>query len=1479
MIKVLLKGVAVLIHRSLSKSIKGVFMRALFSIGLEMVRVKAAACMRSRTARQAKVRRLLMLELLEYRSLMAADLICYSEPLGLGVAPEGESNAPLDTWLDTSKIIGSIPFAPPRPFDPLNGTGSENGSGAGGNSGGAGSSELIPLQDTFKLHSRPTATKTIYLDFDGFTAIGTTWNASRGRDPIISPAYDPEGNGAAFSDNELRSIQTIWQRVVGDYAPFDVDVTTEDPGEQALVNTGGNDDRWGIRVVITPDDFPGPGSGGVAYIGSFRWGYNTPGATDTPCYVFNVDPAPAAAAISHEVGHSLGLSHDGTDGTNPYQQNAAYYFGHGGAAENGWGPIMGAPYGANVTTWDDGTYFGSNNGGSNANYGSGPDDIAVITGPLNGFGALKDDFGNSSATASALTGPTNASNRIVFAQMGTIERASDLDYFQFQAGSGTLDLTIDPYVTQVWTKNSDGSSNSSTESSLFDSSYWPNTQSTNLDVEAKLYDASGTLIATANPVGLRASFVGLQISAGVYTLSIDGVGFGTPTVNPPTGYSDYGSIGQYLISGSVPVAFGVSVSNSSVTYVEDTPPVPITNGARLIDLAPGDYSRSNLAIQIVAAAGWTDRLNLLPSPNGKLVRAGNSIFYEGARVGTLVPSPSDQMVISFNANTTPTSIESIVDSIYFEATGDAPDTKVRSIQLSISKDTFASTTLIQLNVQAVNDLPIAYPTAMDSIDEDRPSNAGTSVDGLITRGVIDPDLTTGQGIVITSAPISTGLWQYNTGSGWVNLENLSSTNAIILRSTTKLRFVPPKDFFGAAPELTYFALDSIYSGAFTSAAQPVFVDVNTLQAAGVVSLRASQIQQDVLPVNDPPVANLPFPSASVLQDQALRYVLPPSMFYDVDDTVLVYSASQGRGVILPPWLRFNSETRELVGTPRNQDVGEYSIIITARDKVGSSADAPVRLVVINVNDAPTGINLEGGKVRENSVGQPVGILSTRDPDPLDSFSWSVPMDPRFEVRGNVLYVAPGGKLDFEATPIVQVLIRTLDSGTPRLAFDEWKTIQVLDVNEYAPDLRPMTFGVSEGIAGGTAIGKIVAPDADTANLVRFRYAGTASPLFYLNADTGVLTLKSNKTLDYETVQSYQVFVEAYDDGVPSLATSASININVLDVNEYAPEVLTKTLSVLENQPVGKSFGRILATDRDRTPIRFSLAPSETRFSIDPASGELSSLKTGLLDYETQPLLVLNVIVEDSGTPPRSSQSQVSLVVLDANDPPTAAKVSNPIVTTNVAGQSLGTISIVDQDVGQSYTITSLDSRFVVNQGQLSMAAGAFLRGSDPIQFALPILVTETGSGNATYQLSIRLERTLSTTPWQNAINRFDVDRSLNVNPLDVLVLVDALNGKRAGKLPQPRLATTLDLPDYDVDGDGELTPLDVLNLVNQLNGQSLGGSNGEGESKTDSGISNSSLSDVSPAIWLSAFSQLEESDLILRKRSSNSPSRRDRVSS
>ena len=1396
-----------------------------------------------RSGRSAKSRlnvnafRRLVLEGLETRTLMASDT--YSDPFG--------------------NLIGFIPKPPAVDDSGNSGSGGvSNGNSGNGNSGGgsgSGPAGFLPLSDTFKLHSRPTATKVIYLDFDGFTARGTPWNASRGRDPIISPPYDLDGNGDAFSDNELRAIQTIWQQVSGDFSPFDVNVTTEDPGEAALVNTGGGDDRWGMRVVMTPDDFPAPGAGGVAYIGSFRWGYNQAGATDTPCYVFNRVPEQATLAVSHEVGHSLGLSHDGTNGSNPFQQNAEYYSGHGGNGETSWGAIMGAPYDRNVTTWDRGEFFGSNNGGANANYNSGPDDIAVIISPPNGFGIIPDEHGDQDTLATELTGPIDANDRVQLSRFGIIERSNDLDFFQFQAGSGTLDLTIDPYITQAWTRANDGSFSSSIESALFNTNYWPANVSANLDVEAKLYDASGTLIATSNPNGLRASFSGLQISAGIYYLSIDGVGFGNPTSNPPDGYTDYGSIGQYLITGSMPVAFGVAVSNASLTYLENEPAKQVSTRAKVIDLAPGDYSSGSLSVEIKPSPGATDALTLDYSLVSGLTEVNSVLLFNGNQIGSILRGSETSFVVNFTALATKEAIEAIVESIRFEARGDSPDTSIRRIEISLTKGSFKGASFVNLRVQSVNDSPQATTSFMDDVNEDDRSPKGTTVAQIIQRGVIDPDATDAVGIVVTSAGSSNGQWQYEAGLGWIDLANLSTSSGLALGPTARIRFIPTPNYFGPAPDLKYYALDPLYQGSFSGPGGAVLVDVQSVLSPDSISVAPGEIKQTVLPVNDPPFSIPPFPATTGLQDTPLVYVVPNGLFQDIDDRTLILSAYTSPGVPLPAWLQFNPQTRTFSGTPGNLDVGQRQVFLRATDAAGAFSEAPFTIDVMNINDAPTSIDLIGQSVPENSVGARLGRLSAVDPDPNDTITWTT-NDPRFVIQGDVLFLASKTSFDFETSSTVNVLIRATDNGFPSLLFERNVSIQVADVNEFSPTLSPISMSIAENNASGASVGRVVATDGDTANRVRYRFFGAPPAEFLINADTGILSVKPGVNLDYESALSYRFFVEAFDDGTPSLSTWTSAEIQVLDINEAAPIISTTSLSAAESVPVGFSFGRVIATDADRTPtdrpaILFSLLPTETRFNINPTTGELSVARPGVLDFERSQSESVTVIASDTGSPSLASQRVVRIQVLNVNEPPNSISVEKSLVPSNITGLDLGPILVEDPDGPTSYAFTSLDSRFEVIGGKLIFRPQEYFKDTDPILTSVPLLVNDIAGGSF-LRLSVALERIPGTAPWQNTTLRWDVDRSGVVTPLDVLLLIDAINANPMGNLPSPRSGQSLGLPDVDVDGDGKLTPLDVLSTINRLNGT---GALGEGESES-----------VNPMIADSVFAEIGSISDPLRTR-------------
>jgi hypothetical protein len=286
-------------------------------------------------------------------------------------------------------------------------------------------------------------------------------------------------------------ITYIWKIVSTDMEPFNINVTTD---ESVYLNAPPSKR---IRCIITPSSAWSGSSGGIAYRNSFTW------TGDTPCWVFSDNLNDFHKSIgetcSHEVGHSFGLTHDGWN-------SSSYYPGHG-SGNTKWSPIMGVSHNGRITQWSKGEYAGATNT---------EDDLAIITSATNGFGYRNDDHNghNSGATPMANSDSDQVSHA------GVIEGRGDVDVFSFTSGAGSISIDIDPTIS---------------------------TYITNLDIEAKLYDDKGELLVSANPETVLDASISTTVEGGTYFLHVQATGYGTAD----TGYTDYASLGSYVINGQV----------------------------------------------------------------------------------------------------------------------------------------------------------------------------------------------------------------------------------------------------------------------------------------------------------------------------------------------------------------------------------------------------------------------------------------------------------------------------------------------------------------------------------------------------------------------------------------------------------------------------------------------------------------------------------------------------------------------------------------------------------------------------------------------------------------------------------------------------------------------------------------------------------------------------------------------------------------
>ena len=323
----------------------------------------------------------------------------------------------------------------------------------------------------------------------------------------------------------------IWEQVAEDYAPFNVNVTTVEPATfnsrvaRALVTK--STDSSGINL-------PSSTAGGVAYINVFGdvYGQGTYASKYSPAFVYYNNLSSISyyisEAVSHEVGHNLGLSHDGlaAQGTSAAVE---YYRGHGSGATS-WAPIMGSSYGKKLSQWSKGEYYRANNT---------EDDLAKIGGKLN---YQTNDY------PSTWQGALQFTNAVT----GVIEKNTNTDTWWVETFSSLgIQLTT-------------------AESSAGDGAIG------NLHGAIDILNSQGNLVSTVENLDNPNINTNISVSSGKYFIKVRNRGTGDPLATNPVGYSVYGSVGQYRLNvqtnaAQLPeVVVGVAASAQSTTSIRVT---------------------------------------------------------------------------------------------------------------------------------------------------------------------------------------------------------------------------------------------------------------------------------------------------------------------------------------------------------------------------------------------------------------------------------------------------------------------------------------------------------------------------------------------------------------------------------------------------------------------------------------------------------------------------------------------------------------------------------------------------------------------------------------------------------------------------------------------------------------------------------------------------------------------------------------------
>jgi Cadherin domain/Putative Ig domain/Dockerin type I domain len=390
-----------------------------------------------------------------------------------------------------------------------------------------------------------------------------------------------------------------------------------------------------------------------------------------------------------------------------------------------------------------------------------------------------------------------------------------------------------------------------------------------------------------------------------------------------------------------------------------------------------------------------------------------------------------------------------------------------------------------------------------------------------------------------------------------------------------------------------------------------------------------------------------------------------------------------------------------------------------------------------LNEAPVfenaSLTIPESATAESSAGN---VVATDRVDQSVTYS-IVGTSPQFSINSESgrIQLKSGVTLDFETTKSYVIRVRATDNAPKPLSIERDFTVAVTDVNE-APSLADRQFTIAENPTLGNTIGTVTGSDVDAGvnGVVKYRIVDPIpeNPVA-VDEVTGQLSVLNPLYYDFDTRDKFTVKVEAFDGGDPSLTKRATITVRMTNVNE-PHQIATEELSIGELAVFGDSAGNVQVTDPDANETyHFGWAENfvTDKFQIDPSTGEISLKDNVNLSFLREPQHTVRVTVLDKVLPPFVSTREITIKVLDENNPPVIDSVNLTIPENSAAETLVGTVSATDDDVGQTiaFSLIGGNSMFTIEEetGNVRLKAGAVVNFEAQLAHEIVVLATDSGT--------------------------------------------------------------------------------------------------------------------------------------------------------